>query len=161
MSDLLRLRRSAVEKGFTLVELVTCLVIIGVLAAVAGPRFLDYRPFQQHGYVDELAAAIRYSQRAAIASACPVLFTGDSTGYQAMQQTVCAPPSGVWTLAVMREDGTPLSGSPPAGVTLSPSAQVIFTASGSVSGGAAPPALSVGPFTLTVDAGSGLVQVVP
>jgi hypothetical protein len=53
-------------------------------------------------------------------------------------------------------DGAALSGTPPSGV-LSPTAQIVFAANGSISSGVAPPPLSVGPFTLTIDAGSGLV----
>ena len=150
------------QRGFTLIELVTCIVIIGVLAAVAGPKFLDSQPFQQRGYIDEVAAAIRYSQRVAIATGCPVLFSASSTGYQATQQAAAGgtcSPAGAWTTNLTREDGTPLTGTPPSAVTLSPVTQFIFTSSGSISGGAAPPPLTVGPFTLTIDAGSGLVTV--
>jgi MSHA pilin protein MshC len=153
----------AAQRGFTLVELITCLIIIGVLATIAGPRFVSYLPFQQRGYVDEVAGAIRSAQRAAIASGCPVAFTVNAAGYTAMLQAAaggtCAP-AGAWTVAVARADGTPLSGTPPTGVALAPATQFVFAATtGSVSGGVAPPALAVGPFTLTVDAGSGLVTV--
>lgn len=148
--------------GFTLVELVTCIVIIGVLAAVAGPRFVDNLPFQQRGYVDEVAGSIRYAQRVAIASGCPVAFSADAAGYSAKLQAAAAgtcSPTGAWTVAVTRADGTPLSGTPPGGVALAPATQIVFAATGAVSSGVAPPAITVGPFTLTVDAGSGLVTV--
>ena len=145
------------QSGFTLVELITCIVIIGVLAAVAGPRFLDSQPYQQRGYVDEVENAIRYAQRVAVASGCPVAFSVDASGYAALQQprsgTLC---SGGWSVPVTRTDGTPLAGTPPAAVNLSPAAQWVFSSSGGLSG-AAPSPLSVGPFTLSIDAGSGLV----
>jgi len=148
---------SRAEHGFTLVELVTCIVILGVLAAVAGPRFLDYQPYQQRGYVDEVESAIRYAQRVAVASGCPVAFSVDASGYTALQQsrtgTLC---SGGWSVPVSRTDGTPLSGTPPTGVSLSPAAQWVFMANGALNSGAPPP-LTVGPFTLRIDAGSGLV----
>lgn len=145
------------ESGFTLVELITCIVIIGVLAAVAGPRFLDYQPYQQRGYVDEVESAIRYAQRVAVASGCPVAFSVDASGYTALQQprtgSLC---SGGWSVPVTRTDGTPLAGTPPTGVSLSPAAQWVFATSGALTS-AAPPPLAVGPFTLSIDAGSGLV----
>jgi len=145
------------QSGFTLIELVTSLVIIGVLAAVAGPRFLDNQPFQQRGYVDELETAIRYAQRVAIASQCPVAVSVSPAGYQALQQGLAGGTcSGGWTVPVTRTDGTALTGTPPAGV-LSSTAQFVFATNGSISSGVAPPPLSVGPFTLTIDAGSGLV----
>lgn len=143
--------------GFTLVELVTCLVIIGVLAAVAGPRFLDNQAVQQRGYIDEVETAIRYAQRVAIASQCPVAFGVSASGYQALQQALSAGTcSGGWTVPVTRTDGTALSGTPPPGI-VSPTAQFVFATNGSISGGVMPSPLSVGPFTLTIDAGSGLV----
>jgi MSHA pilin protein MshC len=141
------------------VELVTCIVIIGVLAAVAGPRFLDNRPYQERGYVDEVESALRYAQRVAAASGCQVLFTEGASGYRALQQPRSASGtcSGSWSIPVTHTDGTQLAGTPPAGVTLSPAAQIVFTAAGSLAGGA-PAALSVGPFVLNIDGGSGLVS---
>ncbi len=145
------------ERGFSLVELVTCIVIIGVLAAVAGPRFLDDQPYQQRGYVDEVENAIRYAQRVAIASGCPVAFSIDASGYVALQQPRAGSScSGGWSVPVTRTDGTPLAGTPPTAVNLSPAAQWVFASNGGLSG-AAPPPLAVGPFTLSIDAGSGLV----
>ena len=144
-------------QGFTLVELVACIVIMGVLAAVAGPRFLNTLPFQQRGYVDEVAGAIRYAQRVAIASDCSVAFTLDATGYQAALQAGTGPvcPS---TLVPTRGDGTALSGAPPTGVTVAPATtQFTFTNTGAVA--VAPAPISVGSFTLTLGAGSGLVTV--
>jgi MSHA pilin protein MshC len=60
------------QAGFTLVELVTVIVLVALLTAVAGPRFFDNQPFRERGYVDELASSLRYSQRVAIASGCNV-----------------------------------------------------------------------------------------
>ena len=156
-----RATRVGNESGFTLVELVTCIVIIGVLAAVAGPRFVSYQPFQQRGYIDEVAASMRYAQRVAIASCRNVLFTVGSTSYQAMQQATAGAnctSAGAWSTTVTRADASTLSGVAPSGVTMSPTAQIIFNSQGAVSSGP-PPTLSVGSFSLQVNAGSGLVVV--
>lgn len=149
------------RNGFTLIELVTCIVILGVLVAVTGPRFLSYQPFQERGYIDEVAASMRYAQRVAVASACDVQFTVGVASYTAKQRSAAGgtcSAAGAWSTAVSRGDSTPLSGAAPAGVTMSPATQMIFSPQGAVSSGP-PPALSVGAFTLSVDAGSGLVVV--
>lgn len=60
-------RKRAHSAGFTTVELVVTLVIIGILAAIAIPRFQDTSAFTQRGFYDEVRAALRYAQKLAIA----------------------------------------------------------------------------------------------
>jgi MSHA pilin protein MshC len=150
-----------IARGFTLVELLACIVIIGVLVAVTGPRFVSYQPFQERGYADEVAASLRYAQRVAVATRCDVQFTVSATGYQAMQRAaaggVCSP-GGAWSTAVSQADANPLSDSAPSGVVMSPATQIEFDWQGRVVG-AAPPDLTVGSFRLHVDPFSGLVTV--
>jgi MSHA pilin protein MshC len=48
-------------------ELITVIVILGLLAAVAAPRFFDLSSFTQRGSHDQVLASLRYAQKEAIA----------------------------------------------------------------------------------------------
>jgi MSHA pilin protein MshC len=63
--------------GFTLIELIMVMVIVGILAIFVAPRFFDKNVFQSRGFADEVQASLRYAQKVAIAqrrNAC-VAFT--------------------------------------------------------------------------------------
>ena len=53
--------------GFTIVELITIIVIMGILAAMAAPRFFDRNVFDSRGFYDQVISTLRYAQKAAIA----------------------------------------------------------------------------------------------
>jgi MSHA pilin protein MshC len=61
------LRLDDKQRGFTLVELIMVMVIVGILAAVVAPRFFDNNVFQERGAADQIRAALRYGQKVAIA----------------------------------------------------------------------------------------------
>jgi len=148
-------------RGFTLIELIACLVILGILAALAGPRFVGTQPFDQRGYADELLAGLRYAEAVAVASGCNVSFHVDAAGYSANQRAAAAAgntcaAAGAYSNPVMRGDGAPLAGTPPSDANVAAGGTVIFGASGQVTNPPAP-TLVVGPFTLTVDPVSGFV----
>ncbi|MBU1998634.1 MAG: GspH/FimT family protein [Candidatus Omnitrophota bacterium] len=56
------------KKGFTIIEIVMVIVIIGILAAVAIPRFDTFYFVKLHGAVKKVIQDIRYAQQLAISS---------------------------------------------------------------------------------------------
>jgi MSHA pilin protein MshC len=148
-------------RGFSLIELICCLVIIGILAAAAGPRMFDNSAFQAHGYAQEVADAVHETQAVAVASNCAAEITINAATYSAKQRAVigntCVAAGG-WVTAIERGDGTALSGTAPNGISAAPAMQIVFNATGQVTNGT-PAALQISTFTLTIDPISGLVSV--
>ena len=55
------------KKGFTLVELIVVMVVIGILAVTVIPRFANRADFDARGFADATAAMLRYGQKSAVA----------------------------------------------------------------------------------------------
>jgi len=53
--------------GFTLVELVVVLMLVGILAVVAIPRLVGIGSYDTLGFYDRVASGLRYAQKQAIA----------------------------------------------------------------------------------------------
>lgn len=162
--------RSRRLQGFTLIEVITVLVILGILGAAVMPSMFNQQPFEARGYADELAAAIQYAQSVAVVTNCEVRFTISATGsaspgYSALQPSTTArcPTGGAWTVPVRRNDGTALSDLMPADITATPSVQFVFDPYGRISG-AAPASVTVKDnnslqLMVAVDPFSGYVTV--
>ena len=57
----------ALQRGFTLVELVAVMIVMGILGAVGVSNFFDRNTFDSRAFGDETAALMRYAQKLAIA----------------------------------------------------------------------------------------------
>ena len=75
------------QQGFSLVELVTVIVILGVMSVVAMPMWFSRTDFEQRGYFDELIQATRYAQKLAVATNCDVQITINPASFSLQQPT--------------------------------------------------------------------------
>ncbi len=60
-------RQQARARGFTMVELVIVLVLLGILAVFGMPRLIAAISMQDDAWRDELQSALRYAQKASVA----------------------------------------------------------------------------------------------
>jgi len=108
------------NKGFTLIEIVSTLVIIGVLAAVATTRFIDTSSISARGAAEMIQADIRYAQETAMTEhiSKSVIFSTGSSAY------TFSPASGMDP-----------SGELPSGVTIGNNFTVTFNSLGEPTAG--------------------------
>lgn len=63
------------NRGFTLIELITVIIMMGVLAVFAAPRMFNFNDFNARGFHDETLSLLRYAQKTAIAQRRTVCVT--------------------------------------------------------------------------------------
>jgi MSHA pilin protein MshC len=93
---------SSKEHGFSLVELVLTIVILGVIAAVAIPKFFNRVTFDERYYADDILSAVRYAQRLATGSGCSVQLNVSAAGFSLFQDANCLLGASSFTLTVPR-----------------------------------------------------------
>ncbi|MBL8342578.1 MAG: prepilin-type N-terminal cleavage/methylation domain-containing protein [Rubrivivax sp.] len=118
----------AARRGFTLVELLITISLLGILATVAMPRLLDRSALDERAAADELRAVLRTSRAVALAQerdVC-VLVT------PATVRAVYAGPAGCDPARPLTAAGAqaPLAVAAPNGLAFGGDAQLRFTARG-------------------------------
>jgi MSHA pilin protein MshC len=154
--------RIARPGGYTLVELVVVMAVAGTLAAYIAPRFWNQQSFSDRGYADELAAALRVTQKAAVISGCPAELTLQSSSYAAAQQAAsgngCNPADTSWSTPLIGADGSTIQDSAPSSTSASPTGVYQFDDQGRLTSSPGT-TITVGTHTITLVSGTGLIQV--
>jgi prepilin-type N-terminal cleavage/methylation domain-containing protein len=74
------LRCRLLQRGFTLVELVMVIILLGVLSVYAVPRMLDLNAWRLRAFADQLQSTTAAMQRLALAQRRPVMATFTTAG---------------------------------------------------------------------------------
>jgi MSHA pilin protein MshC len=98
--------------GFTLVELIVTISVLGILAAIAAPRFASRDTFASRGFFDQATETVRYAQKTSIAWRKEVFVCVSGTTITAALTAGCAVPLN------NPATGAALSVAAPSGVTL-------------------------------------------
>lgn len=160
-SDPIALRRKQV--GFTMIELVVVLLLVGVLMAVGMPRFFNQLTFLEWGFSDEVGEALRFGQKLAVATGCDTQVAITATSYQMNQRASCNSGAFTQTVQLPGGDTTGYTGTAPNGVSLS-AVSLYFDALGRPRNSAtsalltAATAISIGSRSVTVEPETGYVH---
>lgn len=157
------------DRGFTLVELVMVLVIIGILAVFVVSRLDFQSTFSERGFHDKLKAGLQFARKSAVAQRRYVCVTVEAAGVVSftfdptVPESVVTPSCGS-NLALPTPDtscGATNKICPSTGVTLTapaPGTSFWFDARGGSSALAPVTFTSTGPLNVTVENETGYVH---
>jgi MSHA pilin protein MshC len=75
--------------GFTTVELITVIVLMGILGAIGVSRFFDNTVFESRAYADQAKAVIRYAQKLAIAQNRAIFVRANGNSFAVCSGATC------------------------------------------------------------------------
>jgi prepilin-type N-terminal cleavage/methylation domain-containing protein len=141
--------------GFTLVELVMVIMIIGVLSVSFAPRVASLSTYEVRTWADELRHALRLARSLAIYRGCAVRVTVGADGYALWHDARChqktAPDFSLPVLSPL--DRTPVSSALPSSLPVAP-VSLTFLTDGTVTASADP-----GPDALEISIDSQRIRV--
>lgn len=116
------------QRGFTLVELVVVIVLLGILSFAALLRLPDRAQVNAQGFGEQVAATLRYAQRAAVAQRRTMYVNVDAG---ARRVRVCLDATPACSQPLQAPAGGALDLTGPAGLALATAtAQIAFNALG-------------------------------
>lgn len=128
------------HNGFTLVELITIIILLGILSAVALPRFFDSNTFSNAFDRNDLESALSWTRNRAITAQCAHEVRITSSGWSVFKDSTCgstdteaACTAGVvydFTDAASALNNQPLSGDAP--VSAGAAMRFVFTETGQI-----------------------------
>ena len=75
--------------GFSLVELITVIILLGILGVVALGRFGGGDAIAARGFFDDTVTAVRFAQKLAVSSGCDVRVITSVSSYELRQSSLC------------------------------------------------------------------------
>jgi len=150
------------NSGFSLIELITVVILLGILGVVALGRFSGGDAFAARGFFDDTVNAVRFAQKLAISSGCDVRVITTASSYQLRQSSTCTADDFTNTVAnpAKRSNSYQNANIPP-GYTLT-TGTITFNARGEREGATSDFSLSDGSssYSFRVHASTGLVEVI-
>lgn len=145
------------EQGFTLIELIVVMIVIGILAVIVAPRFANRSDFDARGYFDGTLSVLRYAQKTAVAQRRMVCV---SFGASAVTLTIASTFGGACDTPLTGTNGVaPYSLAAPTGISFTATpANFSFLPSGAASLGQNISVSGLSGHSITVVAATGYVQ---
>lgn len=75
--------------GFTMVELITVLIVVGILGAIGASRFFDNTVFENRAYADQAKIMVRYAQKLAITQNRLIFVRTDGNRFAVCSAAAC------------------------------------------------------------------------